>query len=710
MAILKNIPAITIDGRTYNEYDFFDISLVQELSKPNEFRFSMQKKSLEENDNDAKFSICKQLLGAKVICKLRTHKNIGMIDIPGEYLEFSGIIIRANGHRSTRTGGNIIEVTAYSPDYLLLDSPHCQSFEDTPLKKIVSDVLNESLTIDSQIEPAMADNIPYTVCYNENSYQFLARLARRYGEWFYYDGTTLVFGHTHKQKETINLLYPDVDLYDYQYNIELEHLSFQHATHNYLNYENTTKKASEVTNQQLHPLTDNAYNKSKEIFKKNTLSNLHNASFEQENNNSLEISLKSQGLQLKAQLMVCNGRSSRADLRLGSKIKIKEKYKTENRTVEQEELIICRLVHSFNIHGDYINEFTSIPSKSEFPPYSEDGLDYPIAETQRAIVKKNNDPEKLGRIRVQFLWQEGNEQLTPWLRITQPHGGADKGFYFIPEIEEEVMVGFEMGNAEKPYIIGTLYHGKQHPGSNWPDGSNNVKAIRTRNGHTVEIHDKGAGGFIKIYDNNTQNYVLTFSTDDKLIRLQSVGNIELSAGNDIIIKAGNNINMTAGTDFSRDAGNNINDSAGKDISSNAGYNINDSAGKDISIDAGEGITANAGKDITTNAGGNSTTDAGKNIKTCAGESITADAGKDMETSVGGNNKLNVSQDYILNIEGNKEEDVGDEYRLDAKNITQVASVNIEMEADSNWSQSAGKKMIVDGGSDLNIIGDKVKIN
>ena len=50
-------------------------------------------------------------------------------------------------------------------------------------------------------------------------------------------------------------------------------------------------------------------------------------------------------------------------------------------------------------------------------------------------------------------------QNTPWIRVVTPHGGGDKGFHFIPEIGEEVLIGFEGGNAERPYMLGSLYNG-----------------------------------------------------------------------------------------------------------------------------------------------------------------------------------------------------------------------------------------------------------
>ena len=132
------------------------------------------------------------------------------------------------------------------------------------------------------------------------------------------------------------------------------------------------------------------------------------------------------------------------------------------------------------------------------------------------------------------------------------------------------MVAFENGNAEKPYVVGTLYHGLQHPGGNWFSNSNDIKAIRTRNGHTVEIHDSGAGGYIRIYDHGKENYILTYSTDEKLIRLQSTGNIELEAQNNIILHAHNNIEMTAD--------NNMTISVGNDRTINVANNDTESVG------------------------------------------------------------------------------------------------------------------------------------
>ena len=79
-----------------------------------------------------------------------------------------------------------------------------------------------------------------------------------------------------------------------------------------------------------------------------------------------------------------------------------------------------------------------------------------------------------------------------------PYGGSGRGFYFIPEKGEEVLVGFEGMNPEKPYVIGGGYNTAAKSG--FADSGNNIKAIRTRSGHTIELNDTEGGEMITIND------------------------------------------------------------------------------------------------------------------------------------------------------------------------------------------------------------------
>ena len=665
MPILIDKLEIKINGKKYEEYEFINVVLSKGLLQPNELQFSMRRKSLLKTKEDINLSLSNDLLNAVIICEITTVQRDENENLRHENLYFEGIISNVSTRKETMGNGALINIIAFSPDYLLIDNPHCYSFEEKSLKNIVEDVISDySGTINTTINPRVQDEIPYVVQYNENTYQFLSRLAQRYGEFFYYEDGSMVFGEL-KSQSSINL-YPDIDIIGYDYELNMEHPNFSHGHHNYLDYENSSDLATNYSPQALHPLTDYAYNHSKTAFSKTTFQNLHSSTAENNSINQIEKSLQVQALGLKAQMMVCRLTTNRVDLCLGSKIIIQEFYDKDNGTSEikdHEELLICRIVHRVNVNGHYENEVVAVAGGTQFPPYTDYDL-YPTAEPQRAIVKDNQDPEKLGRIRVQFLWQELQDAslLTPWLRITQPHGGDNKGFYFIPEIDEEVMVGFENGNAEKPYVIGTLYHGQQRPGSNWYNDTNDVKAIRTRNGHTVEIYDQGEGGYIRIYDNEKENYILTFSTDEKLIKLESTGNIELYAKNDIIMEAENNINMKAGVDMNREAV----------------ENINETAGKNLTIDIGENIDETAGKNRMISITNNDTLDVGDNVAISAGKN--------------------------MNI------DVAEKYTVEANDILQDANAKVQMYAGSTWEQKADNSMKIDGGSKTEVQGDMIKIS
>ena len=656
---------IKIDGKSYEKkYNFLNIKLTQELLKPNELCFTMQKKDLLESEDDSSFSLPKELLGAKVTLLIQTARYDQKAEQKNEILEFNGIIFKVNAYRNEMIAELMFDIQAYSNDYLLMDNQHCYSYEDKSLEEIVTETI-APYSFPVEIEPKTEASIPYTVQYNETNYQFLIRLAQRYGEWMYYDGTKWIFGKV--KKEDSLELFPRVDILNYRYAVDLRHHTLKHGHHDYLEYENPVKSDKDVKDLMtaFNELTDPAKKKSESLFTKETFQHLQCSNSENNTFDELKVSLDAQLLGSKAQQTICTGTTVRADLHLGSCFKIKDFFDKDNNKLgyhDHDELLVCRIVHTADVEGNYRNEFMAIPSKSQFPPYYNSDV-FPVVPTQRAKVIDNKDPEKLGRIRVQFLWQQEQDKnmITPWIRIAQPHGGDNKGFYFIPEIDEEVMVGFENGNAEKPYVIGTLFHGKQPPGEKWPNDTNDIKAIRTRNGHTIEIHDEEQGGFIRIYDNEKENYVLTFSTDEQLIKLQSLRNIELYAENDIIIEAKNNIKIKAGMDMNMTAGENISETAGK------------------------------------------------NVVLGAGENMTVNAGKNMDTNVGNNETRYVSSNQTIEIGANKEESIAEKYQLTAQVIREEGSDKVELYG-KVIEQRADDTLKFDGGKVLDLYSKKIRMN
>lgn len=215
-----------------------------------------------------------------------------------------------------------------------------------------------------------------------------------------------------------------------------------------------------------------------------------------------------------------------------------------NQTVEHE-LIVIEVTHISQVHGNYSCNFKAIPADVGAPHYTDVHV-FAKAETQPAKIKDNNDPEGLGRVKVKFNWANGST-TSDWIRMVQPHSGSGKGFYFIPEIDEEVLVGFEGGNAQKPYVLGTQYNGSESSGYN--SGENDKKVIHTRSGTKIVFND--AEGSILIEDPSGNRYTM----DGK-------GNIEFDAPKNMTFNAGENINMNAGQNMNTNVSANKMDTTG----------------------------------------------------------------------------------------------------------------------------------------------------
>lgn len=653
---------ISLDGSAWRLDNF---TLSQSLLSPNSLSFTMHK-GPEENMNEALFTICGQIIGKEITISLETD-SIERESLKAETdtvadINFKGIILSASGSRSSTE--YVINVQAYSWDALLSDNQTCKSFEDKTLNDIINDVIDDySDHLDSEVDSRFTDTIPYCVQYNETNYQFLQRLARRYGEWLYNDGERIVFGNL-PEGESVKLAYPSQDIPSYNVDLNMQHVAFKHVASSYNSYDANQKEGVEEMQKEYNTLSEQVFQASQNCYVKPTLQNLHSGGFANTDGREtiLNVSTKTQARGQKAGMLTYSGNTYCSKLKIGSSLLIVDNYITnsasnEKSKVNQDEILITELVHYFSADETYSNHFVGVPSACDYPPYSNSDV-YPVAQSCRAKVTDNEDPNNLGRIRVQFDWQAllDDEMMTPWLRMAQPYAGGGKGFSFIPEIGEEVMIDFEGGNAERPYVKGTLYNGVGDPDGKWLPNSNSanqVKAIRTRNGHTIEIHDEGNDGYIRIYDNEKENYILTFSTDEKLIKLESTGNIELYAKNDIIMHAGHDINASADNDVFLAAGNDMQRTADNDIREHAG--------------------------------------------------------NDRSTSIGRNDSLTVEANQFIRINDNKDEQIAHKLQITAENIREEAQDKF-LQYSTTHQQKASDDMAMNAGNRIDIKASKVKVN
>ncbi len=164
------------------------------------------------------------------------------------------------------------------------------------------------------------------------------------------------------------------------------------------------------------------------------------------------------------------------------------------------------------------------------------------------IVTNNRDPEGWGRVKVKFPWLEENVE-SDWARIASPMAGKERGFYYLPEVNDEVLVAFEHGDMRFPYIIGALWNGKDTPikknsevvGS---DGKVNQRIIKSRTGHTIILDDSMDKPGISIIDKTGNNKIIIESNPNNM-NIEIQGNLTIKAMGTIKMQ-GNMIEIDGG--------------------------------------------------------------------------------------------------------------------------------------------------------------------
>jgi uncharacterized protein involved in type VI secretion and phage assembly len=164
------------------------------------------------------------------------------------------------------------------------------------------------------------------------------------------------------------------------------------------------------------------------------------------------------------------------------------------------------------------------------------------------VVTNNQDPEKLGRVKLRFPWLSDTDESN-WARVATMMAGQDRGTWFLPEVDDEVLVAFEHGSVEFPYVIGSLWSGKDTPPRDNSDGKNNERVIKSRAGHElifgdesgkekVEIKTK-AGHQLLLDDTGGSEKITVIdkSGSNKIEMDSAAGNVSLTAQTKISLKA-----------------------------------------------------------------------------------------------------------------------------------------------------------------------------
>jgi uncharacterized protein involved in type VI secretion and phage assembly len=159
------------------------------------------------------------------------------------------------------------------------------------------------------------------------------------------------------------------------------------------------------------------------------------------------------------------------------------------------------------------------------------------------IVTNNQDPEGLGRVKVRFPWlSDANE--SHWARLAAPMAGKERGAYFLPEVDDEVLVAFEHGDARYPYVLGALWNGQDKPPGSNSDGKNNWRFLKSRSGHIIRLDDSDGEEKIEIVDKSEKNSIV-IRTKDNVIEITADQDIEIKAHSGQLRLSGNGIEINS---------------------------------------------------------------------------------------------------------------------------------------------------------------------
>jgi uncharacterized protein involved in type VI secretion and phage assembly len=177
-----------------------------------------------------------------------------------------------------------------------------------------------------------------------------------------------------------------------------------------------------------------------------------------------------------------------------------------------------------------------------------------------AIVTNVQDPDKQGRVKISLPRLPGNPE-SDWARVALPSAGGGRGFYWLPEVGDEVLVAFERGEANRPYVVGCLWNGKDKPPDKSYQDDNTTRMIQTKSGHKIILDDKDGEEKIVIADKSGSR-TLTFDVKEKKFIIKAdEGDIVLEAKEKLTLKC---------NEFELDASGNATVKSEKNVKINAG--------------------------------------------------------------------------------------------------------------------------------------------
>ena len=529
---------------------FKSIQIIQSLNTHHTFQIVVPFESLEEKSQFFFRGAHEALIGKAATISFKPKYK----KVPADF-KFLGVVTELSLSNNSETINSYV-IKGHSPTVLMEDGQQRRAWVASKLGGIFGTVANDYAgnLLKFNIAPNFQNIIDYKTQYDETNWAFTTRLAHEYGEWCYYDGQTLNIGKpsTAKQEFVID----GVQHFDMA--ISIKPSKFQMHHYNYQVHKSFD--AAHSPGSGYGSLGDFAYEKSNTIFSNPAqLIPLKDVGSPGE----LDGHRKTLNLSNGSDLVRFKGHGENPNLTVGMIVSVIGQRLIETGKFVQESIGEYRLVgisHFVDGVGNYENHFEALPASADRPPHNS-FIRQPASMPEVATVFANEDPKKLGRVKVQFHWPNRLSGKSSWIRVAMPYTGGAKGSLSIPEIEDQVLISYEANHVDFPVVVGSLYH--KDPSTDYWSANNYMKVMRTKGGNKLTFQDNPNSQEIYITNSNKKgtNLHISFKGDGTItlqtaglikleakdIKMQAKNNIEMQAGNNVTIKGGTNVTIKAGS-------------------------------------------------------------------------------------------------------------------------------------------------------------------
>ena len=516
---------------------------------------------------------------------------------------FCGIVTNIELHRDGSDFG-CIQVSGYSSTYRMETAPSCYSWNDRSIGDVVKSLCSDG-KVQLALNAAHKKQLDYICQYEESDFDFVRRLALQYQEWMYYDGLKLVFGKPRRLPDPIKM---EFGTSLSSLNIGLQTLARPEQVftfHSGANREMDRKTPDKAYGHDR--MAGDAFRAALPSYPK--AARQHSIQRVSSINDLENYVLLKQAAET-AETHYVTAESQDPRLHVGSVISLYSSFLKGVGNLSQESLgdfIIIEMTHEVSESCYYKNRFKAIPGTVMSLPNPK--VEMPLAETQMATVLSNADPHGAGRVQVRMNWQTDNMR-TSWVRVMTPDGGGSKdvksnrGFVFIPEVGDQVLLGFRHGDPARPYVMGSLFNGTTGKGG---FDSNHKKSLTTRRGSTVT------------FDDTAHTILLQTTRANKIFIDELNGTITISSAEEV------NVNT-------------------KNVNINASENMNVNVGKNFTMQVGEQSSVNIGKDSSLSINGSSVLSIMEDAKSSVSGNQTTDIYGNMNLSIMKSIKTKICED------------------------------------------------------------------